>query len=343
MPPAVEICVIFADPTFYLEEQVAALKNLINPDFRVLYVPDRELPGAWLSRLRLDQRFRIVPSGKASIPVKRNFCLKNLLPQTDWVAFMDDDGYPPPDWTQRLQDCLLKNPGLMAFGGPALPPPGTGWRERAVGLAIESYVGRGASARWGRPLPAEISVSELPSCNLIVRRSFFDRPGTRFDEGLSIGEDAEWCRRASRVQGFSLRMFPELFIFNHHRPLFIPVFLQFFRYGSYRMKIILSAPKAPAREWLAVSLPMGLALLPLAAYFFPGPAGAMAALYLAVVVIEGLAMRKSPVEHLLRALAIPIIHLSYAMGIFARLLRLPQAEVKTYVRTEAMRDPSEAP
>ena len=152
MPCTIEICVIFAQPTYYLEEQLQALKNLSDRDFRVLYVPDEEFSMGSKKKLALDERFRVIPSGKFPIPVKRNFCLKNLHPETDWVAFIDDDTFPPPAWMENLKTRIKNSPDVKILGGPGLLPPRAALRERVIGLAVESYVGFGRKSRWSRAI-----------------------------------------------------------------------------------------------------------------------------------------------------------------------------------------------
>lgn len=337
MPSAIEICVIFADPTFYLTEQVRALKNLSDPDFRVLYVPDQPFQPKDYQSLGLDSRFRVVPSGKASIPVKRNFSAKTALPDTDWIAFMDDDAYPPRDWMKNLKQRLMASQDLEILGGPSIAPPATPLRERAVGLARESYFGFGQRSRWSRPIAAAVQVPELPTSNIVIHRAAFDLPNSSFDETLPIGEDIEWCARMRTVHGKEVWMFPELYIYNHSRPLFYPVFFQFFRYGSHRMRIFLSRRLEGLSELLTVGLPMAFALLPAAFFFFPRAASVFTALYFAALAGEGLLWKKGPLEHVLRFLAIPFLHFAYGLGLLSRLAGFHRMETPTYVRPETVR------
>jgi GT2 family glycosyltransferase len=338
---AVEICVIFAQPTYYLEEQVQALKNLEDADFKVLYVPDEGLSADWLGKLDLDGRFRVVPSGRASIPFKRNFCVKNIRPDTEWIAFMDDDAFPPPGWLGALKERILKNPRVKIFGAPSLPPPRASARERAVGLVTQSYLGLGAQARWHRPLKEPVEVRELPSSNLVVRKSCFESDGSLFDERLAIGEDVEWCQRMRKKFGEPIWMFPEPYLYHHSRPLFRPAFFQFFRYGSYRMRIFLSQKDKTVFETVSVLLPAIFPALPfLALGFFP--AALLLISYMICIIMEGLKDKKSPMEHALRLFSVPTVHFSYGLGLLARLVRLPCGNTQTYVRVETLRDLPEA-
>ena len=330
----IEICVIFADPTFYLTEQVRALKAQTDPGFRVLYCPDSEIPGSILHSLLLDGRFRVVPSGKASIPVKRNFAARNILPDSKWVAYMDDDAFPPADWMANLKARLKQDPGLEILGGPSIAPLEAGWKEKAVGLARESFLGFGKRSRWSRPIKKAETVRELPTSNLVIRRSCFELADAFFNENMPIGEDMEWCRRMGSRHGKVIWMFPELFIYNHSRPLFGPSFLQFFRYGHHRMEIALSQRPLNASELFVALPPLGFTVLPVLVLFLPSLVLTLLAVYFAWILAEGLGRGKSIQDHLLRFLSIPFLHISYGSGLWARLLGGGKMDLKTYVRPE---------
>ena len=335
MPSAVEICVIFAEPTFYLEEQVLALKALSDPGFTVLYVPDRPLPEPLLGKISLDGRFRVVPSGKAAIPSKRNFCVRNLRPETRWAAFMDDDAYPPPGWLASLKEAIRLNPEARILGAPSLPPPGTRLAERAVGLVTESWIGLGEEALWHRPIRSARVVGELPCSNLVIDRSLFAKEDALFNEAIHIGEDVEWCHRMRDKHRETIRLFPGHSVYHHSRPLWKPACLQFFRYGSYRMRVTLFQKKFTPLELVKVMVPAGFTLLPPAA-LWSAPARILLIFYFLCIIIEGIFQRKSPVEHALRLLAVPLVHFCYGLGLFARLVRFPTGEAPTYVRAETL-------
>ena len=330
----IEICVIFARPTYYLEEQVQALKGLSDPDFRVLYVPDDEMDVFTLEKLGLDNRFRVLPSGKVSIPVKRNFCVKNILPETEWIAFMDDDAYPPPSWLADLKSCLGQDAKIKILGGPNLPPVHVSWKEKAVGLVTESYLGLGSKAKWHQPLKKVQEVSEVPSSNLVVHRSCFQKPESAFDETFSIGEDVEWCQRMRKKFGESIWMFPQPYVYHHTRPLFRPAFLQFFRYGSYRMKILTLQEGRELGDLFLLMPAFLILVLPLAFFFWFARLFLIA--YAAAMIIEGFWHRKTFLDHLLRLFTIPYVHVCYGLGLFARLIRLKPGDTHTYVRAETV-------
>jgi hypothetical protein len=330
----VEICVIFAEPTFYLEEQVRALKEQKDKEFCVLYVPDKELSPEWKKRLELDSRFRVLPSGKATIPVKRNFCIRHLRTNSQWVAFLDDDSFPPPDWMGHLKERIRLDPDQKVLSGPSLPPPSAPVLERAVGLAVQSFVGFGSRAKWSRKLPKPFIIRETRTCNLIIHCSCYEAPNSLFDETLSIGEDMEWCRRIRNNQGVSIWMYPELYVYNHNRPLFYPAFLQYFRYGSYRMKLLLSGKDRGFFETLSVLPPMGVVMLPLAAIVYPRAVALLLFLYFSLITVEGVADKKGASDQILRLFTIPYVHLCYGLGLFARLFHLRRRDVGVYVRAE---------
>ena len=134
--------------------------------------------------------------------------------------------------------------------------------------------------------------------------------------------------------GTSVWMFSEPFIYHHSRPLFKPATYQFFRYGSYRMKVFLLEDKKTAFEFAGVAAPIIFLFLPLISRFYQ-PAGAVLLFYFLYITIEGLFFKKSILDHLLRLFAIPYVHIYYAAGLVYRLARFSK-DTHTYVRLETL-------
>lgn len=138
---------------------------------------------------------------RRGISPARNRCLEVAVPAYDFIAFIDDDEVPEPDWLRHLVD-MQAGSGADIVCGPAFPryqvsPPRWLRRER-----FHDPLQR----HTGEP-PAYCATNNVLFSTDIVRRT-----GLRFDPRLSpmgVGEDvlffsqairaghrAVWCREA---------------------------------------------------------------------------------------------------------------------------------------------------
>jgi glycosyltransferase involved in cell wall biosynthesis len=111
-----------------------------------------------------------------SIPAARNHALR--LARGQYIAIIDDDEFPPPDWLATLYE------GIKTFGvdgalGPVLPffesPPPT-WLIKS-GLLDLPRRRTGTLLQW----------NQTCSGNVLLKKQVFDRDGLRFDVAYRTG------------------------------------------------------------------------------------------------------------------------------------------------------------
>ncbi len=87
---------------------------------------------------------RVVRTGGGGPARARNLGWRTA--RTDWIAFLDDDVVPDPDWYQRLEQDLAALPSDVAGsqGRVRVPLPGdrrpTDWERGTAGLATSSWI-----------------------------------------------------------------------------------------------------------------------------------------------------------------------------------------------------------
>ncbi|MBG0561257.1 glycosyltransferase family 2 protein [Actinoplanes aureus] len=155
----------------------------LHPGIELIVVDDRpergeplDLPGA-----------RVLPGRAAGPAAARNAGWRAA--RHEWVAFLDDDVLPDPDWARRLADDLRDaGPEVGGVqGNLRVPLPGdrrpTDWERVTAGLADGEWI----------------------TADMAYRRAALERTGG-FDERLprAFREDAELAHRV-REAGFELR------------------------------------------------------------------------------------------------------------------------------------------
>jgi len=143
------------------------------------------------ARVRIRFPIRYTREKRVGIPHARNAAIAAAL-DCDWVAFIDDDERPEPDWL----DALLRTQratGADVVTGPALPrftatPPA--WVVESG--AFEPL--RRATGTW---------LASAYTNNVLVRMEVLRALGRLFDERfqLGVGEDDELFRRVSAAGG----------------------------------------------------------------------------------------------------------------------------------------------
>lgn len=116
-----------------------------------------------------------------------------------WLAFLNPDAYPSPDWLERLLDCAARHPAADAFGSTQIDAlrqdrlDGAGDVYHAFGVPYRGHFGWPASA-----LPAEGECFAPCAAAALWRRAVFDALGGFDERFFCYGEDVDL--------GFRLRL-----------------------------------------------------------------------------------------------------------------------------------------
>ena len=147
----------------------------------------------------------------------------------EYVAYIDDDAMPCPNWIPAMNDFLDAQPGALAFGGPyraftLTPPPD--WFPRDYGSWSLGATGR------------VLERSEyLNGTNMIFQKALLEKLGG-FEESLgmrgsalSYGEETELMMRM-HMQGLEIHYCPDIVV--EHAILGYKMRLRWLLASSYR-------------------------------------------------------------------------------------------------------------
>jgi len=237
------------------------------------------------------------------------------------LAFLDDDVHVPTSWLAAMLECFDK-PSVALVSGPSLVPDDISWVARLAGMALSSRAAGNVSARYlsGGDEPRPIKWSGIIGCNMLFRRSVFERIGG-FDPEFYPGEEMQASYKTSRI-GHQIIFNPKAPVYHYPKQSFRGFWRQIYRYGATRVRLIRSGvelewgPLVPG-VWLLSLLVLGigsiwsvwiarLLLLELILY-------AMVILWFTLEVVVG---SRRWIDLLLVFIQ-PFMHISYGAGIWS--------------------------
>lgn len=184
-----------------LQAAVDALKRPTGVDVETVLVDGGSRDGT-VATARSAGFTQIIELPGASIPVCRNAGLRAA--KGDWIAFLDADCEPTPDWLDEAAFFLMREPNVI-LGWPASPTEPMTWVQAAW------------SFHWAQKNPAweerhghRVVVREgfrmVTTRNMLVPCAVADRL-RGFNEELTTGEDTDFVFRADRA-GIPVGAFP---------------------------------------------------------------------------------------------------------------------------------------
>jgi hypothetical protein len=169
------------------------------------------------------------PKPNLGLSSARNLGCQNA--RGDFVAYIDDDAYPDPDWLNYYLDAF-QSTGHALIGGPNLPP--------VDDPPIAQCVAR-APGGPTHVLLSDTIAEHVPGCNMMFRKDCLESIGG-FDPTFRVaGDDVDVCWRIQE-RGWTVGFAPAAVVWHHRRPSVRAYLKQQFGYG--RSEALLTAEMA---------------------------------------------------------------------------------------------------
>lgn len=234
-------------------ELIPALKKQTLKPHQIIIVPDTFNKGD--SFVKGSSRLVKVLPCKTDPATKRNFATKNLKKTVGSVptvlAFIDSDAYPRKDWLKNAVKHLHSD-SVAAVCGPGLTPPTNTKSQKISGLVWSSYMGAGPYFYRNHKAKKRF-VDDYPTFNLIVKKKDFDKIGG-FNTKFWPGEDTKLCLDLTHQLGKKILYHPDILVYHHRRPIWLPHLQQISRYGFQRGRFVRLFPQTSRR--LSYFLPL---------------------------------------------------------------------------------------
>lgn len=217
-------------PLYVIEERffqdLLKFQDLNYKNFEILIVCDKKVN---LPKLRGIEVRLILTKRKNTGPAeKRDIALKKTRGKI--CAFIDDDAYPHPDWLKNAVSKFEKT-NVVAVGGPGITPKEDDYWEQLTGLVYSSFF-CGGSARYRFVKEKQRYVSDFPAYNLFVKTNILKEVGG-YGNHFYGGEDTFLCLKLIKAN-HTILYSPEVVVYHHRRPLFVPYLKQIANIGKHR-------------------------------------------------------------------------------------------------------------
>lgn len=204
----------------YTMQCIQYCENIDYPEFEIIVLPDES------SYKDNNKKVKIIPTGNVSPGKKRNIGVKNS--DGEILAFIDSDAYPREDWLKNAVK-YLENDKVAAVGGPGVTPKEDSDRQKVSGYIFSSFLVGNLNSRFKEKRAYESD--DIHSCNFIAKRDVVEK--VKWNEKYWPGEDTLMCLGIKKL-GMKMVETPDVVVYHHRRPVFIPHLKQVSRFGLHR-------------------------------------------------------------------------------------------------------------
>ena len=222
--PDLTVVVLTYDSAAYLRDCLDALAGQVDPDFGLLVVDDDstddtlQVVASYADRLQL----RVERNGTHRISHGRNIGLRRA--GTRWVAFVDSDDRPLPEWTREIRRTFTEHPDAALLSGGRVCGGRTA-AARVIALNDETV----RDLTWN-------GVLEFAAGNCAMNLDAW--PDAAFEEEFAFAEDLEL---AARVQDRLVwKVVPTMLIQHYSRATLRGYARQMYHYGRMKQLFALS-------------------------------------------------------------------------------------------------------
>lgn len=310
--PEVSIIIPCKNINSHVRECIQHCMNLDYPNYEILLLPDYPVSNAEDQK---NSKVIIIPTGSVKPSIKRNNAISRS--RGEIIAFLDSDAFPAnEDWLKNAVKYFEEDASVGALGGPNLTPKNSSTAEKAGGIILSSRIGAGKVAFRYTIKKGRECDEELMSCNLFVRRYTLKKLDA-FDPHLLTAEDSKLCFQIKHNLGKKILYAPDVVVYHHRRPLFIPHLKQIWTYGRDKALLFKKIPEFKKPFYFMPSIfVIGLVVgvfLSLLNHLFRSIYIIAISIYLSAVFISGLRTKNMKMTMLV-FIGIILTHITYGIG-----------------------------
>ncbi|MFC1711110.1 glycosyltransferase [Patescibacteria group bacterium] len=224
---------------YIIKDLISALKKQSFKKFELIIVTDKQK-----KYTNLPSFVKLFASQPKNGPADKRD-LGVLKSKGNIIAFIDDDAYPSKNWLKNASKYFNKTK-VAAVCGPGITPPSSSLKKQVSGWLWSSFLGAGGAGTYRNYPAKKRHVDDYPTFNLIVKKKDFLKI-SGFDSHFWPGEDTKLCHDLVYKLAKIIVYDPQILVYHHRRPIFIPHLKQISRFGLHRGYFVKFLPKTSKR------------------------------------------------------------------------------------------------
>src|SRR5216117_1019100 len=200
--PRVSVVVCTYNGGRVIRDCLEGLRRLDYPNFEVIVVNDGSTDTT--AAVLREYDYRVITTKNRGLGSARNTGMEAAT--GEFVAYLDDDAYPDPQWLTYLAARFLST-SHAAVGGPNLAPPGDGPIAECIARAPGGPV---------HDLLSDCEAEHIPGCNMAFRKVRLEAVGGFDPQFRTAGDDVDVCWRLQE-RGWTLGFSPAAMVWHHRR------------------------------------------------------------------------------------------------------------------------------
>ncbi len=239
MHPKISIVIVTYNDKEKLVDCLLSLKKQTYPAEKreIIVVDDGSTDGSTEAINSSFPEAKVIKKKNSGPDNSRNYGIREAKGKI--IAFIDSDCTALPNWLDNIA-CRLRENHISIVGGQILHR-GSFW-TRLIGISdfgeFQSQV--------------EKEVSNIPTCNMSVKRNIFEQHN--FDPCLRAGGDVVFCHQLKK-NGYKLLYDPEIKVIHQPQVDFLAFFKRAYCYGEVFVNIRRIEPKLHYAEFTKFGLP----------------------------------------------------------------------------------------
>ena len=185
-----------------IRECLAGLARLTYPNYEVIVINDGSTDPT--AAIVAEYNVRLISTKNQGLSQARNVGMEAAT--GEFLAYIDDDAYPDPDWLDYLAASFLSTEH-MVIGGPNVEPHDSSLIASCVANAPGGPV---------HVLITDELAEHVPGCNMAFRREALDAIGGFDPTFRAAGDDVDACWRIQQ-RGWTLGFSPAAMVWHHRR------------------------------------------------------------------------------------------------------------------------------
>lgn len=221
----------------YIDRCIKSLMKQTMQDINIIAVDglsDDKTPEIVRKLMYKDPRIKLLINEKEKISSSRNIGLN--FSKSQYVAYLDGHTFVDEDWLEKLYSSFIEFEGkchLAGIGSTYASPSDDTYFGKTVAYCVQTIFGG-----LGTSFTQEKNVHKVDTVAFaLYKRSVLEDEEIHYDEKMTHCEDTDFNHQITK-KGYILLKHPGALVYQYRRKNIAQFFMQMFKYGEGRYKLV---------------------------------------------------------------------------------------------------------